>query len=116
MPLISTRSGMWILGRISKDANTGNPANTLAFSGSAASTVTVDSAKGTTTAINNTGTGTLTVTVAGTEGTSNADVLTLGGTGTIIVTGEDHRFLASEQLREIGVELGCALLEALSSP
>lgn len=28
-----------------------------------------------------------------------------------IVTGEDHRFLASEQLREIGVELGCALLE-----
>ncbi len=29
----------------------------------------------------------------------------------LIVTGEDHRFLASEQLREIGVELGCALLE-----
>ncbi len=29
----------------------------------------------------------------------------------IIVTGEDHRFLASEQLREIGLELGCALLE-----
>jgi mannose-1-phosphate guanylyltransferase/mannose-6-phosphate isomerase len=29
----------------------------------------------------------------------------------IIVTGEEHRFLASEQLREIGVELGCALLE-----
>ena len=29
----------------------------------------------------------------------------------IIVTGEDHRFLASEQLREIGVELGFALLE-----
>ena len=29
----------------------------------------------------------------------------------IIVTGEDHRFLASEQLREAGVELGCALLE-----
>lgn len=29
----------------------------------------------------------------------------------IIVTGEDHRFLASEQLREIGVGLGCALLE-----
>ncbi len=29
----------------------------------------------------------------------------------IIVTGEDHRFLASEQLREIDVELGCALLE-----
>jgi mannose-1-phosphate guanylyltransferase/mannose-6-phosphate isomerase len=29
----------------------------------------------------------------------------------MIVTGEEHRFLASEQLREIGVELGCALLE-----
>jgi len=29
----------------------------------------------------------------------------------IIVTGEDHRFLASEQLRETGVELGAALLE-----
>jgi mannose-1-phosphate guanylyltransferase/mannose-6-phosphate isomerase len=29
----------------------------------------------------------------------------------IIVTGEDHRFLASEQLREIGVELRWALLE-----
>jgi len=31
----------------------------------------------------------------------------------IIVTGEDHRFLASEQLREICVELGCALLEPM---
>lgn len=29
----------------------------------------------------------------------------------LIVTGEDHRFLASEQLREIGVALGGALLE-----
>jgi mannose-1-phosphate guanylyltransferase/mannose-6-phosphate isomerase len=29
----------------------------------------------------------------------------------IIVTGEEHRFLVSEQLREIGVEIGCALLE-----
>lgn len=29
----------------------------------------------------------------------------------MIVTGEEHRFLAAEQLREIGVELGCALLE-----
>ena len=29
----------------------------------------------------------------------------------LIVTGEDHRFLASEQLREAGIELGCALLE-----
>jgi mannose-1-phosphate guanylyltransferase/mannose-6-phosphate isomerase len=29
----------------------------------------------------------------------------------VIVTGEDHRFLVSEQLREVGVELGCALLE-----
>jgi len=31
----------------------------------------------------------------------------------IIVTGEDHRFLASEQLRETGIELGCALLEPM---
>jgi len=31
----------------------------------------------------------------------------------LIVTGEDHRFLASEQLREIGIELGCALLEPM---
>ena len=29
----------------------------------------------------------------------------------LIVTGEEHRFLASEQLREIGIELGAALLE-----
>ena len=29
----------------------------------------------------------------------------------IIVTGEEHRFLAAEQLRETGIELGCALLE-----
>ncbi len=29
----------------------------------------------------------------------------------LIVTGEDHRFLANEQLREIGIELGAALLE-----
>ena len=29
----------------------------------------------------------------------------------IIVTGEEHRFLAAEQLREIGIELGEALLE-----
>jgi mannose-1-phosphate guanylyltransferase / mannose-6-phosphate isomerase len=29
----------------------------------------------------------------------------------VIVTGEEHRFLASEQLNEISVELGCALLE-----
>jgi mannose-1-phosphate guanylyltransferase/mannose-6-phosphate isomerase len=29
----------------------------------------------------------------------------------LIVSGEDHRFLASEQLREIGVALGLALLE-----
>ncbi|MBV2235638.1 MAG: mannose-1-phosphate guanylyltransferase/mannose-6-phosphate isomerase [Sterolibacterium sp.] len=28
-----------------------------------------------------------------------------------IVTGEDHRFLASEQLREAGIEAGCTLLE-----
>ncbi len=29
----------------------------------------------------------------------------------LIVTGEEHRFLASEQLREVGVPLGAALLE-----
>jgi mannose-1-phosphate guanylyltransferase/mannose-6-phosphate isomerase len=29
----------------------------------------------------------------------------------LIVTGEEHRFLASEQLREAGIELGAALLE-----
>lgn len=29
----------------------------------------------------------------------------------LVVTGEEHRFLASEQLREIGIELGCELLE-----
>lgn len=32
-------------------------------------------------------------------------------TAPLIVTGEDHRFLSSEQLREIGIELGSALLE-----
>ncbi len=31
--------------------------------------------------------------------------------GPIIVSGEDHRFLASEQLREVGIPLGAALLE-----
>ncbi len=31
----------------------------------------------------------------------------------LIVTGEDHRFLASEQLREVGIELGQALLEPM---
>jgi mannose-1-phosphate guanylyltransferase/mannose-6-phosphate isomerase len=29
----------------------------------------------------------------------------------LIVTGEEHRFLASEQLREVGIEFGAALLE-----
>jgi len=29
----------------------------------------------------------------------------------IIVTGEEHRFLAAEQLREVGIDLGAALLE-----
>ena len=29
----------------------------------------------------------------------------------LIVTGEDHRFIAAEQLRETRVELGCAILE-----
>ena len=32
----------------------------------------------------------------------------------LIVTGEEHRFLAFEQLREIGIELGAALLEPVS--
>jgi len=32
-------------------------------------------------------------------------------TAPYIVSGEDHRFLASEQLREVGIELGAALLE-----
>jgi len=39
---------------------------------------------------------------------SNADIEV---SNPVIVTGEDHRFLAAEQLREAGIELGCALLE-----
>ena len=35
----------------------------------------------------------------------------LGVAKPIIVTGEEHRFLATEQLREVGIELGAALLE-----
>ncbi len=31
----------------------------------------------------------------------------------VIVSGEDHRFLASEQLREVGIALGSALLEPM---
>jgi mannose-1-phosphate guanylyltransferase/mannose-6-phosphate isomerase len=31
----------------------------------------------------------------------------------VIVCAEDHRFLASEQLREVGFELGCAVLEPM---
>ena len=31
----------------------------------------------------------------------------------LIVTGEEHRFLASEQLREVNIELGAALLEPI---
>jgi mannose-1-phosphate guanylyltransferase/mannose-6-phosphate isomerase len=31
----------------------------------------------------------------------------------LIVTGEEHRFLAAEQLREAGIELGAALLEPM---
>jgi mannose-1-phosphate guanylyltransferase/mannose-6-phosphate isomerase len=31
----------------------------------------------------------------------------------LIVSGEDHRFLVSEQLREVGIELGAALLEPI---
>lgn len=41
-------------------------------------------------------------------GLGNTDIQV---TAPLIVTGEDHRFLASEQLREIGIELGSALLE-----
>jgi mannose-1-phosphate guanylyltransferase/mannose-6-phosphate isomerase len=32
----------------------------------------------------------------------------------LVVAGEDHRFLIAEQLREIGITLGCALLEPVS--
>ena len=32
---------------------------------------------------------------------------------TVIVSGEEHRFLASEQLREVGIALGSALLEPI---
>ncbi|OQS38693.1 mannose-1-phosphate guanylyltransferase/mannose-6-phosphate isomerase [Chromobacterium haemolyticum] len=43
-------------------------------------------------------------------------LMTLGGDGIkmakpLVVSNEDHRFLAAEQLREIAVELGAALLE-----
>jgi mannose-1-phosphate guanylyltransferase/mannose-6-phosphate isomerase len=31
----------------------------------------------------------------------------------VIVSGEEHRFLASEQLREVGIDLGAALLEPM---
>ena len=41
-------------------------------------------------------------------GLGNTDIQV---TAPLIVTGEGHRFLASEQLREIGIELGSALLE-----
>ena len=41
-------------------------------------------------------------------GLSNQDI---GVAHPLIVTGEDHRFLAAEQLRESGIELGAALLE-----
>lgn len=34
-------------------------------------------------------------------------------TDPLIVTGEEHRFLALEQLREIDIDLGAALLEPL---
>lgn len=35
----------------------------------------------------------------------------IGVADPLIVAGEDHRFLATEQLREMGIELGAALLE-----
>jgi len=41
---------------------------------------------------------------------SNVDIQV---TAPLIVTGEEHRFLASEQLREVGIELGGALLEPI---
>ena len=37
---------------------------------------------------------------------------TIGVQAPVIVTCEEHRFLASKQLRENGIELGAALLEA----
>ena len=37
----------------------------------------------------------------------------IGVASPYIVSGEEHRFLALEQLREIGVELGAALLEPI---
>jgi mannose-1-phosphate guanylyltransferase/mannose-6-phosphate isomerase len=40
----------------------------------------------------------------------NADIQV---TAPLIVTGEEHRFLASEQLREVGIKLGGALLEPI---
>jgi mannose-1-phosphate guanylyltransferase/mannose-6-phosphate isomerase len=45
-------------------------------------------------------------------------LVTLGSVGIqvqkpLIVTGEEHRFLASEQLREAGIEMGAALLEPI---
>ena len=41
----------------------------------------------------------------------NADIVVASP---IIVTGEDHRFLALEQMREVGVEPHCALLEPVA--
>jgi len=38
---------------------------------------------------------------------------TISFSAPVIVTGEEHRFLAVEQLREAGIELGAALLEPL---
>lgn len=32
----------------------------------------------------------------------------------LVVTSDDHRFLVTEQLREVGIELGCALLEPVA--
>ena len=46
------------------------------------------------------------------DGLGNTDIQV---TAPLIVTGEDHRFLASEQLREIGIELGSALLEPVGA-
>lgn len=47
----------------------------------------------------------------GAQRLSNLGIADITVVNPIIVTGEDHRFLAAEQLREAGIELGLALLE-----
>ena len=45
---------------------------------------------------------------------SNLESPAIAVAAAIIVTGEEHRFLASEQLREAGIALGVALLEPIA--